>query len=124
MKRSRGGTPYISRAADGVLGLTCDICDSAILWTICNFFFAQDCEAVLDQTMAPYDRAGWITPVQDHFAHSGEGPHDLPITERIAIMVRLAFLILFSICGLQLSLSARVTPRYLAVFTRCDVVGT
>jgi hypothetical protein len=54
MNRSRGGTPYIiSRAAEGVLGLTCAICDSAILWSLCNFIFAQDWDAVLDQTMAP-----------------------------------------------------------------------
>jgi hypothetical protein len=30
--------------------------------------------------------------------------------------VRLAFLIIFSMCGFQLSLSSRVTPRYLADF--------
>jgi hypothetical protein len=91
----------ISSAAEGVVGLTCYICDSAILWSLCNFFFAQDCEAVLDQTMAPYVRAGRITPVQDHFAHSGEGPHDLPITDRMAIRVRVAFLILFLMWGFQ-----------------------
>jgi hypothetical protein len=65
--------------------------------------------------MAPYVRAGRITPVQDHFAHSGEGPHDLLITERIAMGVRLAFLILFSMWGFQLSLSSRTTPKYFAV---------
>jgi hypothetical protein len=51
MKRSSGGTPYIiSRAAEGVLGLTWDICDSASLWSCCNFLFAQACEAVLDHS--------------------------------------------------------------------------
>jgi hypothetical protein len=50
MKRSRVGTPYIiSRAAKGVLGLTCDICDSAILWSISNFFFVRDWDPVLDK---------------------------------------------------------------------------
>jgi hypothetical protein len=89
MKRSRGGTPYIiSRAAEEVLGLTWDICNSASLWSRCNFFLAQVCEAVLDQTMAPYVSAGLITPVQDYFAHLGEGPQVLPTTERIAIRVR------------------------------------
>jgi hypothetical protein len=115
MKRSRGGTPYIiSRAGEGVLGLTWDICDSASLWSCCNFFFVQACEAVLDQTMAPYVRAG-SSLVKEHFAHSGEGPQDLPTTECIAIRVPLAFLILFSMWGFQLSLSSRVTPGYFAV---------
>jgi hypothetical protein len=37
------------------------------------------------------------------------------MTDLIAIRVRFAFLILFSTCGFQLSLSSSVTPRYLAV---------